>query len=161
MRITCEISTKNRYEILSQALLSLALQTFKDFDLLIFDDSDQPPRDANELVQKFPSYGQVFQLFQEHKIAWQVVYGQKRGQHYSHQAAQKIAKTDWVFRFDDDEVLEPDVLKRLVYHVREDVGAVAGLVLPPAPLPLPPEAANIISDLGRPNIQWFTQPPQE
>jgi glycosyltransferase involved in cell wall biosynthesis len=77
MRITCEISTKNRYEILSQALLSLALQTFKDFDLLIFDDSDQPPRDANELVQKFPAYGQVFQLFQEHKIPWQVVYGRK------------------------------------------------------------------------------------
>lgn len=160
INVTAEVSTKNRYEVLSQALLSLALQSFKPQHLYIFDDSENPPRDANELVQKFPAYGQVFQLFQEYKIAWEWKYAEKRGQHYSHQAAQKIAKTDWVFRFDDDEVLEPDVLKRLVYHVREDVGAVGGLVLPPQPLSLPPEAANIISDLGRPNIQWFTQPPR-
>lgn len=160
INVTAEVSTKNRYEVLSQALLSLALQTFKPVACLIFDDSDQPPRDANELVQKYPAYGQVFQLFQEYKIAWEWKYSEKRGQHHSHQAAQKIAKTDWVFRFDDDLVLEPDVLKRLVYHVREDVGAVAGLVLPPAPLPLPPDATNLISDLNRPNIQWFTQPPR-
>jgi GT2 family glycosyltransferase len=160
VRVTCEVSTKDRYEVLSQALLSLALQTTKDFSVIIFDDADEPPRSADALVQRYPAYGEVFQLFQEFKIPWQVVYGQKRGQHFNHQAAQKIATTEWIFRFDDDEVLEPDVLGRLLEHAREDVGAVAGLVLPPGPLPISPDAANVITDLNRPNIQWFTQPPR-
>ncbi len=150
MRITCEISTKDRYDVLSQALLSLALQTHKDFDLIIFDDTDSPV-DLRNLVP----YHAVFQLFNQYGIGWQVVFGRKRGQHHNHQWAQELAKTDWIFRFDDDEVLEPDVLGKLIGNVRDDVGAVAGLVLPPAPSPVPVGAANIISDLNRPNLQWF------
>jgi hypothetical protein len=40
------------------------------------------------------------------------------------------------------------------------VGAVGGLILSPSPLPIPHNAANLISDLNLPNIQWFKQPPQ-
>ncbi len=153
MRITCEISTKDRYDVLSQALLSLALQTHHDFDLIIFDDTDNP-RDLREL----PTYQSVFQLYDHYGIGWQVVYGRKLGQHYNHQWAQELAKSDWIFRFDDDEVLEPDVLEKLIRNVREDVGAVAGLVLPPAPSPVPPDAENVIVDLNCPNRQWFLHP---
>ncbi len=155
MRVTCEISTKDRYDVLSQALLSLALQTHRDFDIIIFDDTDNP-MDLREL----PAYQSVFHLFNHYGIGWQVVYGRRLGQHHNHQWAQELAKTDWIFRFDDDEVLELDVLEKLIGNIREDVGAVAGLVLPPAPSPVPKDAANIISDLNRPNVQWFKQAPQ-
>lgn len=156
--VTAVVCTKNRYELLSQALLSIALQSVKPDACIIFDDSDQPPKDANDLVQKYPAYGEVFSLFQEYGIGWEWKYGQKQGQHHSHQASQKVTSTDLIWRVDDDEVPEPDVLYRLLKNVRDDVGAVGGLVLNPSPPPLPPEAASIITDLDRPNIQWFTQP---
>lgn len=158
MRITVEVSTKDRYEILSQALLSLALQTHREFDLIIFDDSERPFQSAESLVERYPAYAQVFQLFDQYGMGWQFIFGQRRGQHFNHQHAQEISKTDWIFRFDDDEVLEPDVLRKLLDNVGENVGAVAGLVLPPVPLPVPKEAANLIGDLDRPNVQWFTHP---
>ncbi len=151
MRITCEISTRDRYEVLSQALLSLALQTHKDYDLIIFDDTDNP-RDLRELS----AYQSVFHLFNHYGIGWHVVYGRKLGQHCNHQWAQELAKTDWIFRWDDDEILEPDVLEKLIGNIRDDVGAVAGLVLPPAPSPVPPGAANFIANVNAPNLQWFT-----
>lgn len=153
MRITVEVSTKDRYDSLAQALLSLALQSTKDFDLLIFDDADIPKD-----LRTIPVFQNIFQLLNDYKIGWQVIFGRKLGQHYNHQQAQEIAKTPWLFRFDDDEILEPDVLEKLLYWTKDDVGAVAGLVLPPAPLPVPGDAANVISDLNRPNIQWFKHP---
>ena len=158
--VTAYVSTKDRYPLLSQTLLSVALQTVKPQQCIIFDDATDPPRSADALVQRYPAYAQVFQLFQEYGISWQVVYGQKRGQHISHQTSQEIAKTKWLWRIDDDEVAEPDVLEKLLSRVDSGVGAVGGLVLSPSPLPVPSDAANIISDLDRPNLQWFKQSPQ-
>lgn len=158
--VTAVVCSKNRYELLSQTLLSVALQTVRPSSVLVFDDSDDPPKDAEALVKKFPAFGQVFQLFQEHKITWAWKFGRKSGQHHSHQASQEITSTPLIWRVDDDEIPEPDVLGRLLENVREDVGAVAGLVLPPSPSPSPPEAASVIEDLNRPNVQWFTQPPR-
>jgi len=155
--VTAYVSTKNRYEVLSQALLSIALQTHKPKSLIVFDDSDRPPGDANDLVGRYPSFGQVFQLFQEYGIAWAWKFGRKIGQHANHQAAQEIAETDWLWRVDDDCIAEPNVLEILVRSCVSGVGAVGGLVLPPAPLPVPDNAANLISDLNLPNIQWFKQ----
>ncbi len=151
MRITCEISTRDRYDILPQALLSLALQTCKDFDVLIFDDSDNP-RDIRGPCEP------ALRIFDYYGIGWCVEFGQRNGQHFNHQRAQELARSDWIWRIDDDEVAEPDVLAKLIASAQDGVGAVAGLVLPPAPLPVPQDAANIISDLNRPNIQWFTHP---
>ncbi len=153
MRITCEISTRDRYDVLPQALLSLALQTHKDFDVFIFDDSDNP-KDIRGPCEP------ALRIFDYYGIGWRVEFGRRAGQHHNHQRAQELAKSDWIFRFDDDEVLEPNVLEKLIGNVRDDVGAVAGLVLPPAPSPVPADAANLISDLNLPNVQWFKQAPQ-
>lgn len=158
--VTAVVCTKNRYELLSQCLLSVALQSQKPKALLVFDDTENACGDANALVSRFPAYGQIFQLLEENKISWAWKFGQKRGQHYSHQASQEIATTDFIWRIDDDEVAEPDVLSKLLPLCVSGVGAVGGLVLSPQPLPIPSEAANIISDLNRPNVQWFKQAPQ-
>jgi glycosyltransferase involved in cell wall biosynthesis len=158
--VTAVVCTKNRHGILPQALLSIVLQTVKPEHLIILDDSEEQFGSADALVQRYPAYGEIFQLLQEFKISWQVVFGERRGQHCLHQAAQEIAKTDWLWRIDDDEVAEPDVLAKLLSRVEIGVGAVGGLVLSPSPLPCPDNAANIISDLNLPNVQWFKQSPK-
>jgi glycosyltransferase involved in cell wall biosynthesis len=153
MRVTVGIPTKNRYDSLAATLLSLALQTHKEFDVIIVDDSDER-KDLREL----PAFQSILQLFNHFKIGWQVIWGRKLGQHYSHQLVQDIAKTEWIWRIDDDEVAEPNVLHDLVQYAvvaGHKIGAIGGLVLPPDPQPCPLNAANVISDLNLPSLQWF------
>jgi GT2 family glycosyltransferase len=83
----------------------------------------------------------------------------KRGQHYSHQLIQEQAKGDFIFRIDDDEIAEPQCLEILSNIIQEDetIGAVAPLVLMPDANYLPDKLFNSITDLTKPNVQWFKQ----
>jgi len=155
MRATCGIPTKNRYDTLVLTLQGLAFQTTKDFDIIIVDDSDEP-KDLRDLRE----YQCVFDLFNRYGINWRVIYGKKLGQHHSHQIVQDEAKTEWIWRIDDDEIPEPDVLERLLYQGTDAIGAVGGLVPQSVYLSaLPTDLRwNPIDDLSIPNIQWFWHP---
>lgn len=152
MQVTCGVPTKDRYDSLVLTLAALAFQTYKDFHIIIVDDSDQP-KDIREI----PTYLAVFELLRSQQITWQVVYGRKMGQHYSHQMVQDISRAKWIWRVDDDEVPEQTTLEQLVSYTNTcpELGAVAGLVLPSIPTTVPANANNIISDVNLPNLQWF------
>jgi hypothetical protein len=153
--VTCGIPFKDRLDILSNTLMSLVYQTVKPGEIILVDDSDEP-KDLRQMQQ----YGNIFQLLDYHKIAWRVIWGRKMGQHHSHQIVQEEAKYNLIFRIDSDEIAEPNVIETLVKHMDDPkVGAVGGLVpqnCPPPPLPS--NAANIITDLNVPNLQWFQHP---
>ncbi len=156
MSVTCNVCTKNRYDLLPLTLVAVALQTVNPDHVIIVDDTD-PPID----IRNLPAFQSVLQLFNAKGISWQVVFGRKLGQHYSHQMVQEMATTDFVWRVDDDEIPEPDVLGELLSQMRSDVGAVGGLVPQGRLTPAPPTAANIISDLNRPNAQWHDSQPTQ
>lgn len=151
MKVTVGIPTKNRYDKLVLTLLALAFQEHQDMHVIIIDDSDSPvdPR-------TLPAYQAAFELFNAHEITFQLEYGQKRGQHFSHQRIQEMAQTDWIWRIDDDEIPEPDVLKILLSDavVGTNVGAVGGLVLHPGAANLPKDCTSSILNPGE-NIQWY------
>lgn len=151
-RITVGIPTKNRYDCLSHTLLSIAFQTLKPIEVIIVDDSDNPID-----LRNIPVYGYIFELFNNYNIQWQVIFGQKKGQHHSHQRIQEIAMGDFIFRIDDDEVAENNCLERLASVMHENVGAVGPMVLMPKSGhdPLPHGIRNRIDNLSIPNMQWF------
>ncbi len=153
MRVTCGIATKNRYELLVQTLQSLAAQTVKTFDIIIVDDTDNPVD-----IRNFPAFQSVFYLFNEYGIGFEVVYGAKRGQHYSHQLVQDKSPNDWIWRIDDDEIAEPNVLETLLAHCHDGVGAAASLVIIPPAQMAPKGAANVINHMELPNVQWYKHP---
>jgi glycosyltransferase involved in cell wall biosynthesis len=155
VKVTCCVPTKARHDTLPLTLLAIAFQTHKEIGVIVVDDND-PPTDLRNL----PAFQSIFHLFNERHIPWQVVFGRKLGQHHSHQMVQEMATTDWIWRVDDDEVPELNVLERLLaVALREEkVGAVGGLVLPPSPSEVPDNAQNLISDLNLPNVQWFRHP---
>lgn len=157
MKITVGIPTKGRYESLAHTLQSLIFQTLKPYEIIIIDDSDEP-KDLRILS----IYNYLFRLMEDKHIKWKVLYGQKKGQHYSHQAVQEMAETDWIFRIDDDEVAEPDVLEKLAHFATGDVGAVAPAVLMPnASFGMFQTEANTMADIGKPNVQWFKRKGQQ
>lgn len=151
LRITVGIPTKNRYDSLSHTLLSIALQTLRPVEVIIVDDTPNPIN-----LTTIPIYEYVFRLLDEKGIKWKVIFGQKKGQHYSHQTIQDVAEGDFIFRIDDDEIAEPQTLGKLSTHIKDSsVGAVGPCVLMPDARPLPPSLNNHIRNMQSPNIQWF------
>jgi hypothetical protein len=152
MRVLCSISTKGRYEnYLPLAIMSVIQQTRKPDHLTIYDDNDAP-----QDLRQNQAYRYLFHLLDLKGIKWDVVFGQKKGQHHNHQTANK-AGYDAVWRLDDDCVAEPDVLEKLLSKLVAGVGAVGGSILNPshAVTDAPANASSMIWELSQPNKQWF------
>lgn len=152
--VTATISTKDRYfTTLPSAILSIANQTRKPEKLWIFDDGEQVDLRQHSLYQN------IFKHLDCQGITWNVIFGQKKGQAFNHQYALEHSETEFVWRLDDDNFAEPNVLEILLKHfVDEKVGAVGGLVLDPKFVgSLPPGLGmNKIEDIFlNQNIQWY------
>ena len=122
------IPTRNRFEHLSNLLCSLAFQTYKNFNVLIVDDSE-PQFNLTQI----PFISPTLNLLTNNGNSWRVVFGSKKGPHYSHKLILEEAKSNYIFRVDDDCVLEPTCLERLVETMVADdnCAGVAPLVLNP------------------------------
>jgi len=153
--VTAIVSTKDRYfTALPHLLISIAMQDVRPEKLIIYDDGEHKDL-RNETV-----YQNIFLLLQQKGISWEVAFGNRIGQVANHQKSIESVTTDLIWRLDDDNVAEPDVLENLLKHMEDPkVGAVGGLVLDPKYNYSHPNrlASNMIEDiyLGL-NIQWYT-----
>lgn len=150
MRVLCSISTKNRYDtFLPLAIQSVINQTQLPDKLVIFDDNDSP-KDIREDAK----YKYLLSVLDKKQIAWEVIFGAKKGQHHNHQIANTFGY-DWVWRVDDDNSPEQDVLENLCSYIADDVGAIGGSVLTPDWGTLTVNATGRIEDIDdEPNLQW-------
>ena len=154
--IAVELSTKGRYNTtLPLTLMSIANQTFKPVEVVIFDDNKENMVDLREN----PLYLYIFSVFEKKGIQWKVIPGVGEGQVKNHQIALDIISSEWIFRVDDDEVLESNVLEVLASKIESKVGAIAGLILDPNAgndILTPNIPLNTIETVSSmPNIQWM------
>lgn len=150
MKVLCSISTKNRYDtFLPLALQSVINQTRLPDKLVIFDDNDNP-KDIREDAK----YKYLLNVLNKKNIAWEVIFGAKKGQHHNHQIANKFGY-DWVWRVDDDNSPEQNVLENLCSYVADDVGAIGGSVLTTEWDLRPKNVTGKIENIdNESNIQW-------
>ena len=161
MTVLCNVCTKGRYDTtLPLTLMAIAMQTMPPHKLVIFDDNDDP-KDMREVQ----TYQYLFEILQLKNIPWEWVYAQKKGQHFSHQTAQRMAVDQghtWVWRVDDDAVPEPNVLENLYnctganYAAKfgHPIGAVGGAVLTPPFSDTKNVTGKIEMISSEPNLQW-------
>ena len=149
-RVLCSISTKGRYHTtLPLAIQSVINQTRQIDKLVIFDDNDEPKDMRSELV-----YQNLFQIMNLKGIEWEWLFAHKKGQHHNHQMANTMG-FDWVWRVDDDNICEPNVLESLLKYTESNVGAIGGSVLTPSWGIEPNNATGKIEEIdNEPNIQW-------
>ena len=149
-KILCSISTKNRYDtFLPLAIQSVINQTRAPDKLVIFDDNDDPID-----LREHPVYQYFFNVMEKKNIEWAVVYGARKGQHHNHQIANTMGYK-WVWRVDDDNAPEENVLENLIKHISDDVGAVGGSILTPTWNCLPRDSTGKIENLDHEeNLQW-------
>lgn len=150
MSVLCSISTKGRYETtLPLAILSVINQTKQVDKLVIFDDNDNP-KDLRDIH----IYQNLFNMMTDKRISWEVIYGQKKGQHHNHQIANKMGY-DWVWRVDDDNFPESNVLENLCKYINDDVAGIGGSILIPGTLFDTKRSTGKIENLDNENnIQW-------
>lgn len=150
MKILCSISTKNRYDtFLPLALQSVINQTRKPDKIVIFDDNDDPKD-----VRQDAKYQYLFEIMNKKNIQWEWLFAGRKGQHHNHQMANKMGY-DWVWRVDDDNSPEENVLENLCSYIADDVGAIGGSVLTPHWDIKTRDATGKIENIdNEPNIQW-------
>ena len=148
--VLCSISTRGRYNTtLPLAIQSVAMQTRPPNHLVIYDDNDNAidPRAV-------PIYDNLFKILSARGIIWEWIWAGKRGQHHNHQMA-NVKASEWVWRVDDDNQPEPQVLETLLQHVTDQVGGVAVACLTPNWDQSPRVASGLIDRVdSEPNIQW-------
>lgn len=152
--VTVEISTLNRYfTTLPMTIASVATQTRKPDKLVLYDDGEQ-----NELREVAP-YAQLFHLLEDVGIPFETFKTPRKGLAANHQHALETCETDFLLRVDDDHILEPDCIEKLLKVMEDEtVGAVAPLVLQPGQIhPLPAGIEGKVEDIfNGVNLQWFT-----
>lgn len=150
MSILCSISTRGRYDTyLPLAMQAVMNQTRLPDKIVVFDDND-----VTEDIREKPVYRFLFGMLMQKRIPWEVIYGKKSGQHHNHQIANEMGY-DWVWRVDDDNIPEPDVLEKLASYITPEVGAIAGSVLFSDGVVDVSAATGKIEDIDKePNIQW-------
>jgi GT2 family glycosyltransferase len=148
-RVLCAIPTKGRYlTTLPLAIASVISQTVKPDMLVIYDDGEH--KDLREI----PIYQYFFKTLDDVGIKWQVAFTAGVGQHHAHQRA-NTSDYKFVWRLDDDTIAMPDVLEKLLSHMKEGVGAVAGSVITPGGEAKSDKYGIKLLDVNRlPNIQW-------
>lgn len=149
-QVLCAIPTKGRYfTTLPLAISSVLSQTVKPDKLVIYDDGEH--KDLREV----PIYQYFFRNLDAVGIKWEVAWTPGFGQHHGHQKANTSDDYKFVWRLDDDTVANPDVLEKLLSHMKDGVGAVAGSVVTPGGEANAPEYGIKLLDINRlPNIQW-------
>ena len=127
-RITIGIPTRNRYEYLALMLWSLLEQSYTEWDLLIIDDSD-PKFDITQIPFLFPM---LMKLENEgHK--WKCLQGERKGPHISHQKILSESTNEFIFRVDDDCIMDKLCLEKLVECMNTEprIGGVAPIIVLP------------------------------
>jgi len=147
--ILCVIPTKGRYfTTLPLAIQSVISQTVKPDRLIVYDDGEHKDLRQNSVYQY------LFSTLDSAGIKWEVSFTRGIGQHFAHQAA-NTSDFKFVWRLDDDTVARPDVLEKLLSHMQEGIGAVAGSVITPGQEAKSDFYATHLIDINRmPNLQW-------
>jgi glycosyltransferase involved in cell wall biosynthesis len=103
MKISVIVRTCNRPEFLQEALLSIELQTHKDWEVIIFDDGDSSENQ------------EIINLFKLNNPSKRVIYYNEGGKRFlfkeSWIIAPKLSNGDLMIRLDDDDILDTECLE--------------------------------------------------
>lgn len=114
-RVDVLIPTRNRKTALAATLTSLLGQTFRDFDVVI---SDQTER---EDYSESPEIASILRVFQVHgQRATFMENLPARGMAHQRHFLLSQSSAPYVLFLDDDLILEPDVMERMLFVMKEE-----------------------------------------
>jgi len=128
MKVDIMICTKDRPSEIALLLQSLRTQTYKDFDVYIMDDRSGRPLATYHfihcLINMLKQENHKVFLLREEKIR----YGVTKLRQIVVDKIMKIGTGEAILRLDDDNLLEPDYIEKLVYTLNQGYDIASGLV---------------------------------
>ena len=128
--VTACIPTKGRFfTTLPQCISAIVNQTTPPSKILVIDDGEQ----NEKKIKDDPVWQGLFRLMELKGISCWIQWGRKKGMADIDQLMLEVCKTPLIWRLDDDNLPEPNVLEALVRKLKEDdeVGAVASTAIVP------------------------------
>jgi len=129
--VTACIPTKGRFfTTLPQCISAIVNQTTPPSKILVIDDGEQ----NEKKIKDDPVWQGLFRLMELKGISCWIQWGRKKGMADIDQLMLEVCKTPLIWRLDDDNLPETNVLEALVRKLKEDdeVGAVASCAIVPA-----------------------------
>lgn len=99
------IPTYNRAQYLKDAIKSVLCQSFKDYEIIVYDDNSE---DETEKVVK---------TFNDSRIRYYKG-EENRGRPYARNQCIKLAKGKWIVWLDDDDIMMPDLLANYAVNIK-------------------------------------------
>jgi len=122
--ISVNLTTKGRYmTTLPLCLMSILNQTMLPSSIMIVDDNEQKD------FYNYQIFKNIITLCKLKNINFQYYHGQSKGQVLAQQLLFQKTKEEWIFKIDDDNILETNVLELLSKNIDTNVGALSGLIL--------------------------------
>jgi glycosyltransferase involved in cell wall biosynthesis len=122
--VTVLLATCERYETtLPLCLMSIINQTYKPSRVVLVDDSKQ------KRFYEYPYLKNILVLMKLKGIQFDYYHGQSKGAVPALQMGLDNIDSGWVFKTDDDNILEPNVLEIFVNHIKPNVGAMSGVII--------------------------------
>ena len=124
MRVTIQIASKDRSSELGLLLQSLRMQTYQDFDVMILDDA------SGTLMS---SFYYLISMMRRLRCEGHGVSLIRNGVSYGVCEARNLLlkedryKNDYILRLDDDVVLEPDYIERLINVIKQGYDMASGV----------------------------------
>jgi GT2 family glycosyltransferase len=125
MKITISLPTKNRYySTLSMSLTSILNQTLLPYEIILIDDNEKKDFYNIEI------YKNLISLMKLKNIKFSYYEGPLKGQTYAQQLALEKCNSELLFKMDDDNILESNVLETLYNTIKKDdnIAAVSDLI---------------------------------
>lgn len=120
MNITVSLTTKNRYySTLLLALVSVANQSLLPYEVILVDDNE------HKEFYNIEMYKNILELMKLKRIKFSYFHGPSKGQTHAQQVALEHCKTPLLFKMDDDNILQHNVLEILHEVLSENSNAAA------------------------------------
>jgi len=132
MKVDVMIVSKDRPTEIALLLQSLRTQTYKDFDIFIMDDRSGVPYQNYHFINCLINQ---LKLENHNVIIWRndIPYGVTRLRQIMVEKILEYSNAEAILRLDDDNLLEPDYIERLVKCLEQGYDIASGIV-PPAGL---------------------------
>ncbi len=126
-KIDVMICSKDRPTELALLLQSLRTQTYKEFDVYIYDDRSGIPSQNFYFIAKLINQ---LKLEGHRTFIWRndIRYGVTRLRQIMVEKIMKVGRGNLICRMDDDTILEPDYLERLVKVIEKGYDIASGIV---------------------------------
>jgi len=122
--VTVLLTTCKRYETtLPLCLMSIINQTYKPSRIVLVDDSKE------KRFYQYPYLKNILVLMKMKGITFDYFHGPSKGAVPALQMGLDNISEGWVFKTDDDNILEPDVLEIFVNHIRPNIGVMSGVII--------------------------------